>query len=94
MNVSANFLTGLRGTEDSDDRDFRPFGNLRWSDIFAQLRVITGRRGLVVIDAVEPEPEQVHTQWLDNPWATLQEHGGSVMTILSVGARSATRSSW
>lgn len=60
MNVGANFLTGLRGPKYSHDGNLGPLGSLRRPDIVAQLRVISRWLGLVMIDAVEPDPEQVH----------------------------------
>jgi hypothetical protein len=60
MNVSADFLARLGRAKDADDGDWRFFCEIRGLDAFAQTGIVSGRRGLVVVDAVEPDPEGVH----------------------------------
>lgn len=60
MNVSADLLARLSRPEDADDGDLGALGDLRGPNIVAKLRVVARRCRLVVIDAVQPHPEQVH----------------------------------
>lgn len=60
MDVGAHLLPGLGRPKHADDGDFGLLGRLRETSIFAQLGVISGWRGLVVVDAVESDPEHVH----------------------------------
>jgi hypothetical protein len=60
MDVGAHLLSGLGRPKHADDGDFGLLRGLRKMSIFAQLGVISGWRGLVVVDAVEPDPKHVH----------------------------------
>lgn len=58
--MGADLLPCLGGAEDSHDRDLGALRGLGRAHIFAKLRVETRGRGLIVIDAVQPHPENVH----------------------------------
>jgi hypothetical protein len=57
MDVSAHLLPGLSRSEYADDRHFRLFGSLLEMGVFSQLGVISGWRGLIVVDAVQSDAE-------------------------------------
>lgn len=52
MDVGAYFLACLSGAKDPDHWDFRLFRQLIRADIIAKLRVISGRRCLIEVDAI------------------------------------------
>lgn len=60
MDVSADLLAGLSGTKDPDDRDFCLLGGLDVAPIIAKAGVVLGGCGLIVIDAVQADPEDIH----------------------------------
>lgn len=60
VDVRADLLAGLGRAKDPDDGDLGLFGDVERADIVAQLRIIARRRCLVVIDAIQPDPEKVH----------------------------------
>lgn len=60
MYMGANFLTRLCRPEDSDNRNVGGiFGSRRFITL-GQLRVEFGGSGLVMIDAVESDSEEIH----------------------------------
>ena len=65
MYVSAHLLSRLGRSKNADDRDsgqFRSFGKMR---VLAQLGVISGWCGLVVIDAVQADTKDIHLDEVD-----------------------------
>ena len=60
MYMGANFLTRLRRPEDSDNRNVGGILGSRRCITFGQLRVEFGGSGLVMIDAVESNSEEIH----------------------------------
>lgn len=58
--MSAYFLPGFRGSIDSNDRDLRQDLRLRRSMNPRQLRIEIGWSSLVVVNAVEPNAEEIH----------------------------------
>ena len=60
MDMSAHFLPGLRGSKDSNDGNFRQDIWLRRSLGPRQLRIEIRWGSLVVVNAVEPNPEKIH----------------------------------
>ena len=61
MNVGADLLTRLGRSKYADDGNLGLSRKLRGSDIFTKPGVVLGRCGLVVIDTVEPNLEDVHS---------------------------------
>jgi hypothetical protein len=60
VNVSADFLPRLSRAKDADDGDIGFLGALSGADIVAKLGVVSGGRGLVVIDAIQSDAENIH----------------------------------
>lgn len=52
MDVSAYFLAGLSRSKNSNHRDLGRLLDLRRTNVVAQLRVITRRGSLIVVDAI------------------------------------------
>lgn len=65
MDVSAHLLPCFGGSEHADDGDFGELCTLFEVVIFAQLGIISGGCGLVVVDAVESHAEHVHFDVFD-----------------------------
>ena len=66
MNMSADFLASLSGTKNSDYGNFRLLLKLRRLDIVSKDRVELRRGSLVVVDAIQPDTEEIHgchNQW-------------------------------
>ena len=64
MDMSANFLTRLGSTEDSDYGNFWFFLNLRRLDIVSKDGIELRWGSLVVVYAIQPDPKEVHgCQW-------------------------------
>jgi hypothetical protein len=65
MNMSADFVARLGGTEDSDYGNFRFLLNLRRLHIVSKDGIELRRGSLVVVNAIQPNPEEVHgCQWI------------------------------
>ncbi len=66
VNMGTHFLARLGGAEDPDDGDAKRLGSpahvkqVRWPISAERLWVVLGRKGLVRVDAVEPDSEDVH----------------------------------
>jgi hypothetical protein len=67
VNMSAYFLTCLSGSKDAYYGDFRTLGNLRRTYIITKLRVVLCGRRLIVVDTIQPDPEQVHVLQSSDP---------------------------
>lgn len=79
--MSANFLTCFSGAEDSDDRNFRLLVNLRRLDIVAKYGVELRGRSLVVVYAVQADPEWVHDcQWIDSGGRRMPSVGEGILS--------------
>lgn len=65
MDVSAHFLSRFSRPEHADHRDFGPLRSVQEVRVFAQLGVISGWRGLILVDAVQPQAEDVLHLGLD-----------------------------
>lgn len=62
MNMSTNFLTSLGRAKDSHHRKFGFLLDLRRMSIIPELRVILGWCGLVMVDAVQSHPKDIHDE--------------------------------
>ena len=60
MDMRANLLTSLCGSEDSDDGNFGLLGDLRGLDIVSEDRIELGWSRLVIVNAVQPDTEKIH----------------------------------
>ena len=60
MDMNADFLPRLRRPKDPHDRHPRAPPRLRRPHIVPQLGVVPRRRRLVVVDAVQSDPEGIH----------------------------------
>jgi len=64
MNVGADFLAGLGRAKNTNDRHLRFFPELGRAEIIAKLRIVFRGVGLVLIDAVQSNPEYIHIDGL------------------------------
>lgn len=62
MNMRAYFLAGLGGPKSPYNRDFWPLRGLRGVNIVPQLGIKPRRRALIMVQAVQPDPKEVHDE--------------------------------
>lgn len=60
MDMRANFLASLSRAKDPDDWNFGFFTDLRRLDIVSKDRIKLRWSGLVIVDAVQSDAEEIH----------------------------------